>query len=162
MSRRPVVGVMGGSQVDAEVEDLARHTGAAIAREGWILLNGGRDEGVMAASAAGAHDAGGFVVGILPGRRGEEPVAAGLDLAIFSGIGFARNAMNILTSDVIIVLPGATGTLSEAAYAVTYGCPAILLRFDDGGVLGAAVHRVDTVAEAMEAVRMLLATPDAT
>ena len=55
--RKPVVGVMGGSKATAEVAEMARRLGTLIAQNGWVLLNGGRDCGVMAASAAGMGDA---------------------------------------------------------------------------------------------------------
>ena len=51
--RKPVIGVMGGSKANAAVEAMARQLGRLIAERGWILPNGGRDCGVMAASAAG-------------------------------------------------------------------------------------------------------------
>jgi len=63
-----VIGVMGGGEADERTRDLAYRIGALIAREGWVLLNGGRDEGVMEASAKGARDAGGLTVGVLPDR----------------------------------------------------------------------------------------------
>ena len=63
---RTIIGVMGGGEADQATEDLAYRMGAAIAREGWVLLNGGRAVGVMDASARGAREAGGLVVGVLP------------------------------------------------------------------------------------------------
>ena len=45
------------------------------------------------------------------GERGQSPLS--------------RNHINVLTSDVMIILPGGAGTESEAALAVKYGCPAI-------------------------------------
>ena len=50
---------MGGGRVDARTAELARELGAGIAKRGWVLLNGGRNAGVMAASARGAKEAGG-------------------------------------------------------------------------------------------------------
>ncbi len=65
--KRPVIGVMGAG--DNAAESAVRHAyslGQLIARCGWILLNGGRNCGVMDASARGAKEAGGLTVGILP------------------------------------------------------------------------------------------------
>jgi hypothetical protein len=124
--RQPVVGVVGGSQVDDWISGLARRLGSLIAGKGWILLNGGRDCGVMAASAAGAREAGGFVVGILP----DETTAGAsehLSLAICTGLGDGRNLVNVLSSDLIIALPGALGTLSEIVFALKHNKPVILL-----------------------------------
>ena len=50
-----IVGVMGGGSVDHETGQSAYQLGSLIAARGWILLNGGRDAGVMAeAMIAGA------------------------------------------------------------------------------------------------------------
>ena len=51
MARKPIVGVMGGGRDSATVDEEARQLGALIAERGWILLNGGGNAGVMAASA---------------------------------------------------------------------------------------------------------------
>ncbi len=148
---------MGGHAVSDDTEILAEQLGAAIAKAGWILLNGGRDEGVMRASAKGAHEAGGFVVGLHPGMRDDGDVAPDLDLCIFTGIGFGRNMSNVLTSDVIVALPGSYGTLNEVAYAKTFGRPTILFGFLDEGWFGDGVTRVNTVDECMAAIHRLLA-----
>lgn len=50
--KRPIIGVMGGSDgVAAEHLATAYRLGQLIARNGWILLNGGRNVGVMDACA---------------------------------------------------------------------------------------------------------------
>ena len=64
--RRPIVGVMGGGRASKETLSMARELGGRIAAKAWILLNGGRNAGVMAASACGAAEAGGLTIGILP------------------------------------------------------------------------------------------------
>ena len=67
--RKTVIGVMGGGEsAPPRAVNAAYRLGALIAARGWVLLNGGRDAGVMAASAAGAHSQGGLVVGVLPDR----------------------------------------------------------------------------------------------
>ena len=136
MNVKPVVGVMGGASVTEPVLRAAHELGARIARKGWVLLNGGRDEGVMAASARGAREAGGCVVGILPGRdrRGASP---DLTVAIVTGMGDARNVINVLSSDVLIALEGGAGTLSEIALALKSGRPVILLGQAPNPQLGA-------------------------
>lgn len=131
--RKKVIGVMGGGRVSDVALEQARELGRLIARRGWVLLNGGRDRGVMAASAAGAHEAGGLVIGILPGadRQGAAPH---LDVAIATGMGDARNVINVLSSDVVIACPGSVGTLSEVALALKNGKPVVLLGFEAGPV----------------------------
>lgn len=60
-ARKPVIGVIGGHNVPKQTVHFGEALGAAIAEAGWILLNGGRDEGVMGATARGAKAAGGVV-----------------------------------------------------------------------------------------------------
>lgn len=132
--RRTVIGVMGGADVDRPTEQAAHRLGTLIAQRGWILLNGGRDCGVMAASAKGAKEAGGTVIGILPGAD-THGASDDLDIAIVTGLGDARNLVNVLSSDVVIACSGGAGTLSEIALALKNGKRVILLGFDAGTVL---------------------------
>ena len=124
--RSPIIGVMGGSQVLKEVETLARELGRAAALEGWVVLSGGRNAGVMAAVSAGAAEAGGLVVGILPDRDLGN-ASPHLTIPIRTGLGDARNVINILSSDAVVALPGGAGTLSEIALALKNNKPLILL-----------------------------------
>ena len=158
--RKPVIGVMGGGQVTDEVAATARELGSLIAGRGWVLLNGGRNAGVMAASARGAKEAGGLVIGILPDydTRAASP---DLDVAVVSGLGDARNAINVLSSDVVIACPGGAGTLSEVALALKSGKPVIVLGFDPGPTLTAYVTsgqlvQADNPAQAVERAEALL------
>ena len=56
MQNQLIVGVMGGGMADRESAEAAFQLGSLIASQGWILLNGGRNAGVMAASARGARE----------------------------------------------------------------------------------------------------------
>lgn len=135
--RRPVVGVMGGGAASQDTKQCAHRLGEAIAEAGWVLLNGGRDAGVMRASAEGARQAGGTVVGILPSSGAGDPradVAEGVDVAVFTGLGEARNNVNVLTSDALVLLPGGSGTLSEAALAAKNRTPFALWDWPDEDV----------------------------
>lgn len=127
--RRPVVGVMGGSKATVSASEMAERLGALIAGRGWVLLNGGRDRGVMAASARGAKQAGGTVIGILPDKTAAK-ASPDLDIAVLTGLGDARNVINVLSSDVVIACPGGPGTLSEIALALKSDKRIILLGFD--------------------------------
>jgi uncharacterized protein (TIGR00725 family) len=117
---------VGGANVTIEVEAAAHRLGRLIAERGWILLNGGRNVGVMAASARGAREAGGTVIGILPGRDTHD-ASDDLDFAVVTGMGDARNVINVLSSDVVIACPGGAGTMSEIALALKNGKHVILL-----------------------------------
>ncbi len=128
MTPRIIVGVMGAGEHASDVDvALAERLGELIAREGWVLLTGGRDAGVMAAAVRGAkHVAGSITVGILPSESG--PVAPGLDIPIYTGLGNARNVINVLSSRVVIACGDLSpGTTIEAAFAMKLGRPLILL-----------------------------------
>ena len=127
--RKPVIGVMGGSSATPKVAEMARELGSLIAQRGWVLLNGGRNQGVMAASAEGAKQAGGTVIGILPDST-DSRASPHLDFAIMTDMGDGRNLLNVLSSDVVIACPGKLGTLSEVVLALKHGKPMILLGFD--------------------------------
>jgi uncharacterized protein (TIGR00725 family) len=161
---RTVIGVMGGGRADAATSALARAVGALIAAEGWVLLNGGRDCGVMAASAAGAASAGGLVIGILPDDD-FDGVAPGVDIAIPTGMGDARNVINILASHVVLALPGGAGTISEVAHALKAGRPVVVVGWDPGEALrtagGTRLVSVDSAAEAIAAAKQFLGEPRA-
>ena len=49
-----------------ELLELARAVGEAIAARGWTLVSGGGNVSAMGALAAGARDAGGHTVGVIP------------------------------------------------------------------------------------------------
>jgi len=123
----------GGEIVNAGDYEDARHLGGLIAKEGWILLNGGRASGIMEASARGAKENGGLTIGILPGDNSEW-ASEYIDIPILTGIGFARNYINVLTSQVVVALPGKTGTISEIALALNIGKKVISLNFDLGSL----------------------------
>jgi uncharacterized protein (TIGR00725 family) len=130
--RRPLIGVMGcGEGASAASITRAEELGAAIAGRGWALLTGGRPEGVMAAACRGAGTVEGhMVVGVLPGdgRGHGRQQTAELDLALFTGMGQARNLINVLSADVVVVCgAGGAGTASEAAHAIKAERPLVLL-----------------------------------
>ena len=122
---------MGGSVADERTAANAREMGRLIAENGWVLLSGGRPTGVMQASVSGASAAGGLTVGVLYDED-REHAAAGLDIVIPTGMGAARNIINILASDVVVACRGTGGTLSEIALALRFGRPVVLLDFDPG------------------------------
>ena len=130
MMQNPLmVGVMGGGgSVEKETAQNAYQLGGLIAARGWILLNGGRNAGVMAASAKGARENGGITVGVLPDEtgRGASPF---IQIPILTGMGNARNCINVLSSHVVVACPGGTGTISEIALALKSARPVILLNF---------------------------------
>jgi uncharacterized protein (TIGR00725 family) len=126
-SRRPIIGVMGSGENSSPSLAQARELGRLLAQQGWIVLTGGRPEGVMEAASAGAKEVpGSLTLGVLPGAKGG--AGAHVDIAIFTGMGEARNAVNVLTSDVVVAcgIEG-PGTVSEIALALKAEKPVILL-----------------------------------
>ena len=158
--RRPVIGVMGGAKASAAVSATARQLGRLIAKRGWVLLNGGRNTGVMAASAHGAQKAGGIVIGVLPDKTAAK-ASPDLDFAIVTGMGDARNVINVLSSDVVIACRGSLGTRSEVALALRHDKRVILLGLEVGpefdtfrrrGQLTSAADPADAVQQAAAAL----------
>jgi uncharacterized protein (TIGR00725 family) len=160
--RKTIIGIMGGSVADAATEENAREMGRLIAENGWVLLSGGRPTGVMQASVTGAREAGGLTVGVLYDED-RELAAEGLDIVIPTGMGAARNIINVLSSDVVVACRGNGGTLSEIAMALRFGRPVVLLDFDPGAAfLDAAGSNprwslAATPEQALEQVRGYLA-----
>ena len=117
-----------GEKASSRDVKLAEELGERAARAGWIVLTGGRNTGVMRAALAGAKRVeGSLTVGIVPGR-GRAEVCPFADVAIATGMGEARNAVNVLSSDVVVACgAGGPGTASEAALALKAGKPLVLL-----------------------------------
>ena len=123
-----IVGVMGGGSVDRKTAQSAYQLGSLIAARGWILLNGGRHAGVMSSSAQGARENGGVTVGILPDESAQA-ASPYIQIPILTGMGNARNCINVLSSNVVVACPGGAGTISEIALALKSKRPVILLNF---------------------------------
>lgn len=128
---------MGQSSPQKELEKIAEEVGRLIAKEGWILVNGGL-AGVMEASARGAASAGGLVVGIVPGPTTKEANAY-VTVAVATNMGHARNAIIAHTAEALIAIGGGEGTLSEIAIGLKLGKPVVGIRtWDIKGVVQAA------------------------
>ncbi len=129
--RRTVIGVMGsGENASPQAITWARQLGALIAAENWVLLSGGRNVGVMNAVSIGANQAGGLVIGVLHTPDAAE-ASDGIDVAIVTGMGSARNNINVLSSDAVIACGNAEGgTLSEIALALKAKKSVVLLTED--------------------------------
>lgn len=112
----------------ATEEDMknAFSLGRAIGENGWVLLTGGIPAGVMEAANKGAKEAGGLTVGILPVHK-SEMASSYVDIPIATGMGSARNNINILSSDIVIACGVGPGTASEIALAIKGGKKVVLL-----------------------------------
>jgi len=158
--RKPfIVGVMGGHKAPPEILEEARRIGEAIAKRGHVLLTGGGD-GVMKAASAGAFKAGGLVLAVLPSDR-VRPLAGYpnefVDIAIYTGMADARNVINAKTPHVMIAIDGGWGTVSEIAHALRNDTPVICLKTPSIDLPhGGHLIVCDTVEEALVQLDRLL------
>ncbi len=148
--RWPVVAVVGGGDADPRAEQLAEAVGAVVVQRGAALLTGGRG-GVMGAASRGAAQARGDartppILAVLPGydRAQANPWA---DLVLPTGLGHARNALVVAGADVVVVVGGAAGTLSEVGLARKLDRPVLVLA-GSGGIS----DRVPGLLDGIEAV----------
>lgn len=125
---RILIGVMGpGEQATAGQIAVAYALGKALAEQGWVVLTGGRNAGVMTAACQGAQAAGGITVGILPGADVAH-LSAAVDIPIVTDLGNARNNINVLSSQVVVACGLGAGTAAEVALALKAGKPVILMQ----------------------------------
>ena len=124
MPVRPLrVTVVGASRCDQATASIAERVGHEIARRGGVLICGGLG-GAMEAAARGAKAAGGTTVGILPGPDGEDANPY-IDIPIATGMGEARNVINVRAADAVVAVAGSYGTMSEIAVALGLGIPVV-------------------------------------
>lgn len=121
LKKKKKIGIIGGNSADLISRENSYKMGQLIARSGYILVNGGMG-GVMEASARGAKSEKGLVIGILPGRKSDEGNQYS-DIVIPTGLGYMRNPLVILNSDILVAIDGSYGTLSEIAYTQIYKKP---------------------------------------
>jgi len=145
-NRLPIVGIMGSG--DVEWAERTTDLGRWLAGKGFHVLTGG-GKGVMASISRAFFDVPdrkGSVIGVLPCQADdpfcepkegypnpwiEIPIATHLPLSGNQGAELlSRNHINILSSDVIIALPGGAGTLSEVMLAEKYKRPLVAYLHD--------------------------------
>jgi uncharacterized protein (TIGR00725 family) len=144
MKRRVMIGVIGAGDAPDDVCKLAYEVGRELARAGAVLVNGGR-RGVMEAAAAGARMEGGHTIGIIPGYDRRDANES-IEFVIATGMGEARNAIIVASSDAIVAMAGEGGTLAEIGFAKKFGKPVVALNAwneIDG------LHRANTPGEAV-------------
>lgn len=140
-NRIPQVAIIGASEADDASMEIAEQAGALIARLGVALVTGGRD-GIMSAASKGCAEAGGTVIAVTP-HTSMDDVNPYAHYHIPTGMGWARNAITGIAGDVIVVIGGAAGTLSEIAYAWMYDRPVIAMSCCEGWSRRIAGQTVD-------------------
>ena len=131
MAVKFIVGVMGpGENATPDQNSLAYQLGWAIAEQGWITLTGGRGFGVMDAALRGAAENDGMTIGILPteNAKGSSKYAA---IKIVTGLGGARNQVNIMSSHALVICGMSAGTATEVSMALKADKKVILLNQDE-------------------------------
>ncbi|HEX9411067.1 MAG TPA: TIGR00725 family protein [Actinomycetota bacterium] len=148
------VAVCGPDPCSPDVAQQSEEVGRLLARAGAVLVCGGLG-GSMEAAARGAAEAGGTVLGILPGanRGGANPY---LTFAIPTGMGEARNTLIVRSSDALIAVAGEFGTLSEIAFALKIGVPVVGLGTWELSKGGRRVEAFPQVSLPEQAVREAL------
>lgn len=134
MAVKFIIGVMGpGENATPDQNRVAYQLGSAIASEGWITLTGGRSFGVMDAALRGAAENDGLTIGILPteNAKGSSRYAA---IKIVTGLGGARNQINIMSSHALVICGMSAGTASEVSMALKADKKIILLNQDEATV----------------------------
>jgi uncharacterized protein (TIGR00725 family) len=116
----------GGTREGDEAWALAEEVGRRLAEAGVVLVCGGGG-GVMEAASRAAAEAGGTVIGIVPG---ESPADANpyCTHVVATGIGHARNLAVVSSGEAVIAIGGEWGTLSEIGFARVIGHEVVALR----------------------------------
>ena len=147
---RTAIAVIGAGVCDAEVAAVAYEIGRLIATRGGVVVTGGLS-GVMEAASRGAQEAGGLVVGILPGLDGAAANDA-VDIAIPTGMGQLRNGLVVTSAKAVIAVAGEWGTLSEIGFALKLGKPVIGWNTWELSRDGAPRHDIVRVSTPLQAV----------
>ena len=113
------IAVVGASKATEQDMQDAEAVGRLLGERGVYVVCGGRG-GVMAAAPKGCSEAGGTVIGMLPGDDRSD-ANEWVSVAIPTGLGELRNGLIVRTADAMIAVGGSYGTLSEVALGLQAG-----------------------------------------
>ncbi len=116
---KPLVGVIGVAEANEQERQMAFEVGKLIGAMGLSLVCGGLG-GVMEAASKGCNQAGGVVIGLLPGGA-KEGANDYVTFAIPTNLGHSRNMLIAHSADLLISIGTGYGTLSEVAIALKLG-----------------------------------------
>ncbi len=106
---------------DPAFAEAARETGLLLARNGFQLVYGAGDVGLMGRVAAAAQEGGGRTFGVIPVHLFEREVGRReLDSFIVTETMHERKKVMFMNSDAIVVLPGGAGSLDEFFEVLTW------------------------------------------
>ena len=101
--------------------DQARSFGTLLAREGWRLVYGAGDVGLMGEVARAAQAAGGETFGVIPVHLLRREVGkTDLTRFVVTETMHERKKVMIMNADAVVVLPGGPGSLDELFEALTW------------------------------------------
>jgi uncharacterized protein (TIGR00730 family) len=106
---------------DPAYAEAARQTGLVLARNGYQLVYGAGDVGLMGRVAAAAQEGGGRTFGVIPVHLFDREVGRrGLDSFVVTETMHERKKVMFMNSDAIVVLPGGAGSLDEFFEVLTW------------------------------------------
>ncbi|MEY8838526.1 TIGR00730 family Rossman fold protein [Cribrihabitans sp. XS_ASV171] len=99
----------------------AKAFGTALAHEGWRLVYGAGDVGLMGEVARAAQAAGGDTFGVIPVHLMQREVGKrDLTRFVITETMHERKKVMIMNADAVVVLPGGPGSLDELFEALTW------------------------------------------
>ncbi len=122
MSLRSVCVFCGSRQGVNRAHVIAAHaTGAMLARNGWRLVFGAGDVGLMGAVAEAASHAGAETLGVIPVHLlGRERTGRDRARMVVTEDMHERKKVMFMNSDAVVVLPGGAGSLDEFFEVLTW------------------------------------------
>ncbi len=107
--------------VNSAYSDAARTFGQLLANEGWRLVYGAGDVGLMGEVARAAQSAGGDTFGVIPVHLLKREVGkTDLTHFVITETMHERKKVMIMNADAVVVLPGGPGSLDELFEALTW------------------------------------------
>ncbi len=101
--------------------DAAKQLGTALAQEGWRLVYGAGDVGLMGEVARATQSAGGETFGVIPVHLVQREVGkSDLTHYVITETMHERKKVMIMNADAVVVLPGGPGSLDELFEALTW------------------------------------------
>ena len=109
------------NRIAAHYFEMADEMGRLLAKQGYTLVYGGGNVGLMGQMARAVHAHGGRVVGVIPERlKAVEGVAYDVaDKLVITETMQQRKAIMYTRADAFLVLPGGFGTLEEFLEVLT-------------------------------------------
>lgn len=159
-THRFVIAVAGAASCDDNQAVVAGALGAEIAGRGAVLACAG-GTGIALYAAAGAKNAGGLTLGVMPGSNSQESSPnPHIDVAVFTGLGEGRTLVEIASADALVAVGGGFSTLAEIALALRAKKPVVLLAswHFEAGDARPNVPRATTAPQAVDLLFAALAS----